>query len=422
MAFTLILVIAVFYNVYKKQVIDDLKMYARIIIDIDDIDNCEIDNGGFIDDYGIRVTLIKRDGTVIYDNMADIATMENHGDRPEVVEAFEQGEGQYVRISETFDKNTYYYAVKASEDIVLRVSKDAGGIIMIFASAVPALCVVVLVMSIVCICVAGLVTRKLMEPIVKASNNIELIDENQIYEEMAPLVHTIKQQHHDIISNANMRQEFTANVSHELKTPLTSITGYAELIENGMADEQDTKRFATEIRKNAKRLLTLINDIMKLSELDDTNVRKDFAKVDLYEAAKECVDMLEMSSREHEVTVSLFGTSCIVDGNKRMLEELVYNLCDNAIRYNNKGGMVNVMVKEEDGHCILSVKDNGIGISAENQERIFERFYRVDKSRSKATGGTGLGLAIVKHIVLCHDASIEVKSALNMGTEIKVTF
>lgn len=422
MAFTLILVIAVFYNVYKKQVIDDLKMYARIIIDIDDIENCDMGNGGFIDDYGIRVTLVRKDGTVIYDNMADIAMMENHGDRPEIIEAFESGEGQYVRISETFDKNTYYYAIKATDDVVLRVSKDAGGIVMLFASAIPALCVVVLVMSMVCIFVAGIVTKKLMEPIVKASNNIELIDENQIYEEMAPLVHTIKQQHHDIISNANMRQEFTANVSHELKTPLTSITGYAELIENGMADEQDTKRFASEIRKNAKRLLTLINDIMKLSELDDTNVRKDFAKVDLYEVAKECVDMLEMSSMEHEVTVSLFGTSCIVNGNKRMLEELVYNLCDNAIRYNNKGGMVNVIVKEEDGHGILSVKDNGIGISAENQERIFERFYRVDKSRSKATGGTGLGLAIVKHIVLCHDASIEVKSALNMGTEIKVTF
>ena len=243
-----------------------------------------------------------------------------------------------------------------------------------------------------------------------------------VYKELAPFVDTIQKQHKNIMKNAMMRQEFTANVSHELKTPLTSISGYAELIENGMATSQDTVRFASEIHKNAKRLLTLINDIIRLSELDVTDNNISFEECDLFEIANNCVDMLSLNAEKQEVHLEIEGEKKLVLGNKNMLEELVYNLIDKAIRNNRKNGQVTVSVKEEDERVVLKVIDTGIGIKKEDQERIFERFYRVDKSRSKSTGGTGLGLAIVKHIVAQHAARIFVNSELDKGTEIKVVF
>ena len=230
---------------------------------------------------------------------------------------------------------------------------------------------------------------------------------------------TIKKQHDDIIKNAIMRQEFTANVSHELKTPLTAISGYSELIKNGMAGSEDIGRFANEIYTNANRLLTLINDIINLSELD-RGAPLEYEDVDISEIAGNCVSMLDFHAKENQVTLHFDGEKTIVRGNKNKLEEVVYNLCDNAIRYNKAGGEVWVTVKNTPEGKILSVRDNGIGISKENQKRIFERFYRVDKSRSKKTGGTGLGLAIVKHIIEQHNFNIEVISDENTGTTINV--
>ena len=233
---------------------------------------------------------------------------------------------------------------------------------------------------------------------------------------------TIRQQHDDIIKSAQMRQEFTANVSHELKTPLTAISGYAELIEHGMADAENSKRFAGEIHKNSVRLLSLINDIIQLSQLDGGKNHSEYADIDLYKLAAECVDMLKMNARKQNVTMKLCGKPCTVYADRQLMEELLYNLCDNAIRYNNRGGSVTVTVDEKDGHVFLSIRDTGIGIPTEHQDRVFERFYRVDKSRSKATGGTGLGLAIVKHIVAQHGASISLESQAGKGTEIRVEF
>ena len=253
-----------------------------------------------------------------------------------------------------------------------------------------------------------------------------------------PFVNTIRKQHDDILKNATMRQEFTANVSHELKTPLTSISGYSELIESGMATDQDVTRFAGEIHKNSKRLLTLINDIIRLSELDSTSEDENYEDIDLYDIAETCVDMLKINAENNDVTINLSGSHQVVHANRQMMEELVYNLCDNAIRYNKAGGRVDVKVdrekiddnkKDQTGQeisydaVVLQVRDTGIGISEEHQGRIFERFYRVDKSRSKLTGGTGLGLAIVKHIVAKHpSAHIELDSTLGEGTDIRVVF
>ena len=244
------------------------------------------------------------------------------------------------------------------------------------------------------------------------------------YKELIPFVGALKEQREDILRSATMRQEFTANVSHELKTPLTAISGYAELIENGMVKGDDSVRFAGEIRKNSTRLLSLINDIINLSELDD-GVKLNLERMDLYEAAKNCVKNLEIAAAKNNVKLMLLGTSAYINADRAMMDEVLYNLCDNAIRYNNKdkGGNVIVDVSNTlDGKVKLTVKDDGIGIGKEHQERIFERFYRVDKSRSRESGGTGLGLAIVKHILTSHGAQLELESELGKGTCITVTF
>lgn len=248
------------------------------------------------------------------------------------------------------------------------------------------------------------------------------LDSVEVYEELKPFVATIRKQHEDIMKSATMRQEFTANVSHELKTPLTSISGYAELMENNLVDADNIVNFAKAIHQNADRLLTLINDIIRLSELDAIQSSPEFEELDVYAIAQNCVQMLQVNANNHGVTISISGSSQLIKANKQMIEELVYNLCDNAIRYNKKNGKVEVAVARTKEGVVLSVQDNGIGIPKEHQERIFERFYRVDKSRSKETGGTGLGLAIVKHIAQVHGALLEVISEVDQGTKIMVTF
>ncbi|MCR4746217.1 MAG: two-component sensor histidine kinase, partial [Lachnospiraceae bacterium] len=206
-----------------------------------------------------------------------------------------------------------------------------------------------------------------------------------------------------------------------LKTPITAISGYAELLETGMADESHKEHFYQEIRKNSDRLLTLINDIIRLSELDRSEKEPSFEEIDLYKIAMESMETLTVSATQRNVELSLEGSQAMMVGNRDMVKELIENLVQNAIRYNNDGGKVSVIVKKEN-RAVLVVRDNGIGIPAAEQQRVFERFYRVDKSRSKATGGTGLGLAIVKHIVEIHEAEIELDSAPGVGTTISVYF
>ncbi|MGM9644846.1 MAG: ATP-binding protein [Eubacteriales bacterium] len=217
------------------------------------------------------------------------------------------------------------------------------------------------------------------------------------------------------------RKEFTANVSHELKTPLQSIIGSAELLENGLVKSEDTKRFVGNIKNEATRLVSLINDIIRLSQLDEDSETAT-ESVDLYDIANEVIEVLTVSASKKQVELRLNGESCVMNGIRRYLYEIVYNLCDNAIRYNKDGGKVMIDLKNKDGNIVLSVSDTGIGIPAEHQNRIFERFYRVDKSHSKETGGTGLGLSIVKHAVAYHGGTIKLESKLGEGTTITVEF
>lgn len=217
------------------------------------------------------------------------------------------------------------------------------------------------------------------------------------------------------------RREFTANVSHELKTPLQGIIGSADLIETGMVKPEDMPRFIGHIRKEATRLVALIEDIIRLSQLDEGN-ELPCEKFDLMDIAEEVEQNLESAAGARDITLSLSGRNAIMYGVRRLMYEIVYNLCDNAIKYNLSGGEVEIMVDRKDEEAVLCVKDNGIGIAPEHQDRVFERFYRVDKSHSKSSGGTGLGLSIVKHAVQYHHGKLELKSEIGKGTEITVHF
>lgn len=418
---TMVLVAAVCYDLFRQQILDDIKTYAYLLKDTGAL--MEIIDKNYISDRdNPRITVVDESGDVVYESDGNAESMSNHGNRPEIKQAYLTGEGRAVRKSSTMEKNTFYYAVGLDNGNVIRVAKEADSLWKVFEGAFPAILVITAVLIILCMAVAHLLTKSLIEPIEKIANNVDHLEELDTYEELAPFVATIKNQHEDILRNAGIRQEFTANVSHELKTPLTSISGYSELIENGMASEKDVIRFAREIHRNSARLLTLINDVIRLSELDVVEREETFEIMDLYEIADTCVNMLQINADNHGVALSLKGSSCKVYSEKQMLEELVYNLCDNAIRYNNAGGKVIVSVMERENKAVLIVEDTGIGISGEHQERIFERFYRVDKSRSKSTGGTGLGLAIVKHIVAKNEAEMILESEEGKGTRITILF
>lgn len=387
----------------------------------------------------LRFTLIDADGTVLFDSKTSAlvydstntlyavmdSILPNHADRPEFRRAMEKGSASVTRESETMQTETHYYALRIDTPNgtqVLRVGEDIANIWGLSADTLPLLCAAVVLILLAATLFSWWLTRRMVQPINHLAEHLDTIEADVPYEELIPLARTIQTDRKLREDNETMRREFTANVSHELKTPLTSISGYAELIETGMASEQDTVRFAHGIHNSANRLLTLINDIIRLSELDGTEEEADTELLNLHEMAQNCVEMLKMSAEKHNVTIALNGTECYVTANRQMMEELLYNLCDNAIRYNNPGGSVDVQTYAREGHTYLVVKDTGIGISKEHQERIFERFYRVDKSRSKSTGGTGLGLAIVKHIIAKSNAELELESEPGKGTTIRVIF
>lgn len=418
---TLVLMTAAFYRIFRVQVLDDLKIYARVISESDILDRAWQEEYGNAFD-PVRTTVIAPDGKVLCDSNVNAGQMDNHLERPEIREALMEGEGESIRQSSTMNRNTFYYTLRLVDGNVLRVSREAHSIWSILYRSVPVLAVALCTLLLMCMALSHYLTRSLVTPIERMVADISHIEENKVYEELLPFARTIRRQHEEILGNASVRQEFTANVSHELKTPLAAISGYSELIENGMASGEDAVRFAAGIRQSANRLLTLINDTIRLSELDSPTPEISFEEVNLYEIARESVEMLQIRAEERKVKLLLEGRSCKILGDKQMMEELIYNLCDNAMSYNVAGGSVLVSVVQDRQSVVLCVEDTGIGIPEEYQERIFERFYRVDKSRSKSTGGTGLGLAIVKHIVAVHQAEIALTSEVGRGTKVVVTF
>ena len=423
--FTAALCIFVFHKAFTAQAWTGLEQEAELVsagYEMTDQQPQELTH--FVTE-DLRITLISQDGSVLFESATD-QPMENHLSRPEIKQAISDGVGKDIRDSQTMGYETYYYAVLLPTGEILRVAQDAETILSIYDSSIPAIVLSCVALMMAAAILAGLLTKALVQPVLDMTEDLDHIQENVPYKELIPFAESI---HSDRIlreNNEKMRQEFTANVSHELKTPLTSISGYAELIETGIAKPEDVQGFAQKIHVEATRMLQLVNDILQLSKLDsasETGNTPAMEVVDLLDVAKECVERQKLNARRAYISLSYLGESAPVRGSRDLLDELCQNLCDNAIRYNRPGGKVQITTAcSRDGHCTLTVADNGIGIPKEAQSSVFERFYRVDKSRSKATGGTGLGLAIVKHIARIHGARIKLESQVDEGTTITVTF
>ena len=477
-----------------------------------------------------RITYIDTDGTVLYDNRSKTDDMENHLDREEIQEAMENGSGMAVRESDTLSQRTLYYAIRLNDGTVLRVSSTQYSLTGLLGGMIQPLLIILIVMLIL----AGFLASRLAKNIVNPLNQLDLDhpEENQTYEEVAPLLTKINRQqkslqaeitqakrqqeefsiitdnmeegflvidsHTEVLSynssalkllgareqdarqsvlalnrsesfqktvervlggqhvisnqefqgitcqvaanpvfqdgkvtgavilildvtekmkGEQMRREFTANVSHELKTPLTSISGFAEIISDGFVKPEDTKKFAGRIFKEAQRLITLVNDVIKISQLDEGKLPYEKEEVDLYQAVRETFLRIEDHAKAEGVHLYLYGPHIRTNTVKTILDEIIYNLCDNGVKYNKKGGSLTVTISQEGEQPVITVEDTGIGISEEDQKRIFERFYRVDKSHSKAIGGTGLGLSIVKHGSMFLGADMKVESTLGEGSK-----
>ena len=410
-----------YYRIFQTEVFGSLRTCAHVLAESIPDENSDLGDYPVVDE-DLRITLIDEEGTVLMDTNADIGGMGNHGERPEIKQAFFEGEGRDVRRSETLERSTFYYAMRLKDGNILRVAKETGSIYSMFLDAIPSLMLIAVILFAFCALLAHFLTKSFIAPIEKVAKNLDGQVDVGSYKELTPFLETIQEQHQNILKSAKMRQDFTANVTHELKTPLTSISGYAELIESGMTGEKETRRFAKEIHRNAKRLIRLINDILQLSELDTRETALETEQLNLYGMAATCVEMLKINAEPNQVKLSVRGKSAWIEGNRSMIEELLYNLCSNAIRYNKPNGTVEVSVNKTEEGVLLQVADTGIGIPAKHQDRIFERFYRVDKSRSKERGGTGLGLAIVKHIVAEHGAKMTLESEEGVGTTISVLF
>ncbi len=367
-----------------------------------------------------RVTLINGQGEVLYDSKEKEYDLENHAGRQEVQGAMLKGSGEDLRTSRTIGKVTYYYAVKLSDGTVLRTSKTIDDLIPTMLGVLPYLLGLGVVMMILAYFLAKWQTARLIAPI----NALDLAHplENEVYEELTPLLVSIEGQNQAKEEIANMRKEFSANVSHELKTPLTSISGYAEIMKSGLVKAEDMVSFSERIYHEASRMITLIGDIIKLSKLDEEHIEVEREWVNLYELSREICSRLALAAQKRNVHVELTGEPVSYFGVRQILEEMIYNLCENAIKYNVDGGSVNIWVGDTMQGIKILVEDTGIGIPEEQKERIFERFYRVDKSHSRETGGTGLGLSIVKHGAIFHHAQITVESELGKGTKMEVLF
>lgn len=432
-AFAVFGITLVYYNLFKLQVRNDLKVSARLLMETDVFEDILAEAGNntaTIDTSGLeglaegelRITWVAADGTVLFDNDTDISDLSNHLDRPEISDALSMGEGESIRKSDTLEMNTFYYALLLEDGTVLRVSTQARTISSVLMSAVPVVAAIAVIILLICIVIGHILTNQLIKSIEQMAENLDDSGRQPVYKELQPFADRIRSQHENILAAAKSRQDFTANVSHELKTPITAISGYAELIENRMVEGDTEVHIARQIKHNAERLLALINDIIRLSELDHRELPRNFEQVDLYGIVRECVNDLQPLASQKGVMLSMHGASAGINADRSLICEMVDNLIQNAIRYNKAMGYVSVSVTIENSHPKLIVSDTGIGIAPDQQDRVFERFYRVDKSRSRETGGTGLGLAIVKHIADIHSADISLKSELGNGTEITVSF
>ena len=381
-----------------------------------------------------RITWIDRDGSVLYDSEYPDLTANQAGFR-EVETALREGTGRGIRKSSSTGVQTMYCAFLCRDGTVLRLSRPVRAVREALLAVTPVLGGILLVLII-----SAIAAFRIANAIALPINRMDLDDLSNadVYPELNPLLERLKDQRRTIEKEAEeregMRREFSANVSHELKTPLTSISGFAELMQSGLCDEEKMIEFAGDIYRESQRMITLINDIIRLSELDEGAVAAEIEEVDLLQSARNAAKTLEPAAGKRRVTIHVEGETgkdgetgapdqpVCVPGSAHLIDEMVYNLCDNAVKYNREGGEVTIRVWKERDRACLSVEDNGIGIPADEQERVFERFYRVDKSHSRQIGGTGLGLSIVKHAAQFHKAAIQMDSQPGRGTKITLKF
>ena len=368
-----------------------------------------------------RITWIDQTGDVLYDSEYSLPSA-NQKDCAEVSTAMTDGEGQGIRMSESNGESTMYYALKCEDGTVLRLSRTLSAVRKAWLATVPVFWLLVLVLLI-----SGVLSFRVARQIVKPINDLNLDQPDlKTYPEITPLIEKIQEQKQTIQEEANqreaLRREFSANVSHELKTPLTSISGFAELMAEGVVEDEKIQEFSRDIYKETQRLIVLIDDIIKLSRLDEEAVGPEREPVDLYELSAGVLEDLRPVAEKEGISLGLSGCHAAISGVRQLLSEMIYNLCDNAIKYNQPGGSVHVDIAKKHGEVCLAIRDTGIGIPPEHQKRVFERFYRVDKSHSKEIGGTGLGLSIVKHGAQYHGARVELESEPGAGTQVRLIF
>ena len=375
------------------------------------------------DDY--RVTWITADGTVLFESTRENPEgMENHLMREEVQEALVSGYGESSRFSSTLSARSVYVAKRLADGSILRLSIAQFTLIGLLGGLAPSLLLALLLTLWLSRFLGKRIAQKIVQPLDELDLDHPL--ENDVDEEVAPLLRRIFKQQKAMAAEAEereaFRREFSANVSHELKTPLHAISGYAELLKNGMTSPEQTRPFGQTIYDEAQSTIKLVEDILRLSHLDEGEEQEERESVDLGQLAEDVTERFAAEAKERGITLREEGEHAPLTGIPTLLEAIISNLVENALHYTPAGGEVWVRVKAEDDAVLLSVQDSGIGIAPADQERVFERFYRVDKSHSRETGGTGLGLSIVKHAAAIHHAHIDLQSALGEGTVISIRF
>lgn len=415
-----LLFISNMYNYFEKQIFNELETEATFIEKY--AENCDFESLSQFNSIKNRITLIHSDGTVFFDNKIDSSVLENHSLRQEFIKAKESGSAKLSRYSSTMTNKTLYFAKLLSNGDILRISCDQHSVaILVFGMSQP-----LLIMLVLALVISGIAATWISNKIVNPLNKIDFEnpEKSEVYEELKPFTKRIAEENFEKTQREELRKQFTANVSHELKTPLTSILGFAEILKSGTTDEKTAKDFASTIYDESQRMISLINDIIKLSKLDEKSISLQKESISLRDISEEVANILSVSAKSKNVSIKVFGDDGKIFGVKQVIYEMIYNLIDNAIKYNRPNGKVDIFVEENvnNGEVSVSVKDTGIGIAKNEQERIFERFYRIDKSRSKSIGGTGLGLSIVKHAAKYHDAKVTVNSEDGKGSEFTVVF
>lgn len=407
------------YSYFEKQIFSELQTESTFLENY--VLQEELEQLGKLQTSN-RITLIHSDGTVYFDNTVDAAQLENHGIRKEFLEVKSKGTAQLSRYSSTMTEKTLYFAKLLSNGDVLRISCDQHAVWVLILDMSQILAV----MFVLAVAISGLSANWISKKVVEPLNTIDLEnpESSEVYEELKPFTKRIAEENFEKSQREELRQQFTANVSHELKTPLTSISGFAEILKSGGTDPKTTQDFATSIYDEAQRMITLVNDIIKLSKLDEKSISLEKEDLNLRELCLEVMNVLSASAKAKNVSLNLTGDSGLINGVQPVIYEMIYNLVDNAIKYNVQNGKVEINLQNimESYRVILTVKDTGIGIPATEKERIFERFYCIDKSRSKQNGGTGLGLSIVKHAAKYHNASVLVNSEVGKGSTFTVIF